>query len=99
MRKIILSLTAALAMMLASTTASADQYRDSVDDTPSAGAMAFDLVLVRPVSLVATVLGTGLFVLQLPLSLIQGTPPSDPARKLIMEPAKFTFERPLGAME
>ena len=49
--------------------------------------------------LLVTVLGTGLFVLQLPLSLIQGTPPSDPARKLIMEPAKFTFERPLGAME
>lgn len=61
--------------------------------------MLVDLVLVRPVSLVATVLGTGLFVLQLPLSLIQGTPPSDPARKLIVEPAKYTFQRPLGSME
>lgn len=98
-RKIILSLSAALALMLGSSAAMADQYRDSIDDTPSAGAMAFDLLLVRPLGLAATVLGTGLFILQLPLSFIQGVEPSDPARKLVVEPAKFTFERPLGAMD
>lgn len=61
--------------------------------------MAFDLVLVRPLGLVATVLGTGLFILQLPLSLIQGEPPVDPAKRLIVEPAQFTFQRPLGQMD
>ncbi|MDB5972058.1 MAG: hypothetical protein JWQ90_4508 [Hydrocarboniphaga sp.] len=66
---------------------------------PSAGAMAFDLVVVRPLSLVATMLGSGLFLLQLPLDLIQGTPPVDPAQKLVVEPARYTFDRPLGVME
>ncbi|WP_028080905.1 hypothetical protein [Solimonas soli] len=75
------------------------QVTEDVDTAPSAVAMAADLLVVRPVSLVATVLGAGLFVLQLPLSLIQGEPPSEPARKLVVEPAKFTFSRPLGDME
>lgn len=70
-----------------------------IDTAPSAGAMAFDLVVVRPLSLVATLLGSGLFLLQLPLNLIQGTPPVDPAQKLVVEPARYTFDRPLGVME
>lgn len=90
---------AAALLAAASGFASADEYRDSADDTPGAGAMAFDLVVVRPLGLVATVLGTGLFVLQLPLSLIQGVPPMDPAQRLIVEPAQFTFQRPLGQIE
>ncbi|WP_428310995.1 hypothetical protein [Hydrocarboniphaga sp.] len=69
------------------------------DSAPSAGAMAFDLVVIRPLSLVATLLGSGLFLLQLPLDLIQGTPPVDPAQKLVVEPARYTFDRPLGVME
>ena len=75
------------------------QVTEDVDTAPSAVAMAADLLIVRPVSLVATVLGAGLFVVQLPLSIVQGEPPSEPARKLIVEPAKFTFSRPLGDME
>ncbi|MGH8444499.1 MAG: hypothetical protein ACREVL_04485 [Solimonas sp.] len=75
------------------------QVTEEVDTSPSGVAMAADLLIVRPVSLVATVLGAGLFVLQLPLSLIQGEPPSEPARKLIIEPAQYTFSRPLGDME
>lgn len=94
-----LNLTAAAAIAVCSSVAYADEYRESIDGTPSAGAMAFDLVIVRPIGLVATVLGAGLFVLQLPLSLIQGEPPSEPAKKLVEEPAKFTFTRPLGVMD
>ena len=75
------------------------QVTEDVDTAPSGIAMAADLLIVRPVSLVATVLGAGLFVLQLPLSVIQGEPPNDAARKLVVEPAQFTFSRPLGDME
>lgn len=92
-----LTLAAAL-LATASGLASADEYRATAEDTPSAGAMGFDLLIVRPLGLVATVLGTGLFVLQLPLSLIQGEPPMDPAKALVVEPAQFTFMRPLGQM-
>lgn len=98
MRRILICLAAAVLATSASI-ANADSYRDSIDDTPSAGAMAFDLLIVRPVGLVGLVLGTGLFVLQLPLALIQGEAPEDPARRLVVEPARFTFTRPLGQME
>lgn len=90
----------AVAALLALTVGSAQaQVTDDVDTAPSAIAMTADLLIVRPLGLVATVLGTGLFILQLPLSLVQGEPPSEPARKLIVEPAAFTFSRPLGDLE
>jgi hypothetical protein len=90
---------AAAALMVAAASASAQNVRDGIDDTPSASAMAFDLLIVRPLGLVATVAGVGLFVINLPLSVIQGEPPSEPARKFIVEPARFTFDRPLGDMD
>ncbi|MGQ0698104.1 MAG: hypothetical protein ACT4PZ_07650 [Panacagrimonas sp.] len=99
MHKPLIRLAAAALFVLCSGAASAEEYADNIDTTPSAGAMAFDLLIVRPLGLVATVLGTGLFVVQLPLSLIQGEPPSEPSRKLVIEPAKYTFQRPLGEME
>lgn len=96
MRKSLLTLLAATVLGLTSLSANANEYRDT-DGDPSAGAMTFDLLVARPLGLVATVAGAGLFVLQLPLSVIQGVPPSVPARKLVVEPAEFTFSRPLGA--
>jgi hypothetical protein len=99
MAKRLIHLIAAAALAVSTANVFADEYREGVDDTPSAGAMAFDLVVVRPVALVGTVLGTGLFILGIPLSLIQGEPPMDPAKKLVVEPAKFTFQRPLGQMD
>lgn len=94
----------ALILSMASFAAAADVSEQAAEETlpdnaPSAGAMAFDLVVIRPLSLVATLLGSGLFLLQLPLDLIQGTPPVDPAQKLVVEPARYTFDRPLGVME
>lgn len=94
-----IALSAAVVLSVSAFAAQADEYRESASDSPSAGAMAFDLLIVRPVSLVATVLGTGLFILQLPLSIVQGEPPADPAQRLIVEPATYTFSRPLGQME
>lgn len=89
---------AAAVLTLSAGMASA-QETDPIDNSPSGGAMAVDLILIRPVALVGTVLGVGLFVLQLPISIIQGEPPAEPARKLVVEPAKFTFTRRLGSME
>lgn len=97
-RKLFLRHTIAAMLALASGLATADDLSDVPNTTPSGAAMAFDLVIVRPVSLLATVLGTGLFVLQLPLSVVQGVPPGDPARKLVLDPARYTFSRPLGQM-
>jgi ABC-type Fe3+ transport system permease subunit len=69
-----------------------------IDETPSAEAMAFDLFIVRPLGLVGTVLGAAIFVVSLPIDLISFNF-ADPARRLVVEPAKFTFTRDLGALE
>lgn len=65
------------------------------EDEPSAGAVAFDLVIVRPLSLVTTVLGAGLFVVSVPFAAIQGDPLAA-ADTLVVDPARYTFTRPLG---
>lgn len=65
---------------------------------PSAAAMAVDLVLVRPLGLAATVLGTGLFIVSLPFSLL-GMNTDEALVRLVGQPAEFTFLRPLGDFE
>lgn len=100
MKTTMLKTAAVAALLLASAAVCAQEpYIDERDGQPSAGAMAFDLIVIRPLSLVATILGSTLFVLQLPLAAIQGEPPLGPAEKLVVEPARYTFERPLGVME
>lgn len=61
----------------------------------AAGKMIVDVLLVRPLGLVATVVGTALFVASFPFSLM-GRNVKAAARKMVIEPAKFTFVRPLG---
>ncbi|ULQ45217.1 hypothetical protein JN531_008760 [Flagellatimonas centrodinii] len=84
-------------LMLSAHAATA-QGSGALDDSPSAAAMVADLVVVRPLSLVATVLGTGFFVVQLPLAAIQ-LDVETPARKLVLEPARYTFVRELGRID
>lgn len=64
-------------------------------ESPSAAAMGVDLLLVRPIGVVTTVVGTGLFVVSLPFS-AAGHNTEEAAQKLVAEPARFTFVRPLG---
>ena len=61
----------------------------------TAEGMAFDLVLLRPLGLVATVLGSAVHVVGLIFSGPGGNA-GESAELLVKEPAKFTFARPLG---
>jgi hypothetical protein len=65
---------------------------------PTAAAMMADFVLVRPLSLVATAVGTVFFVASLPFSAPGGNTKAV-FTKLVAEPAKFTFKRPLGTVD
>lgn len=67
-------------------------------ETPSAAAMAVDLLLVRPLGVASTIVGTGVFVLSLPFSLLGGNV-DEAARMLVAEPAAYTFARPLGEFD
>lgn len=93
---------AAITLLVSASTAVAQDYQQ-IEYSPSAGAMAFDLVVVRPISLVGTVLGAGLWVVQLPFNGIQaaadGQWSNAPAEKLVGEPFRYTFTRPLGQLE
>jgi hypothetical protein len=89
------TVAAALLLSLASAGASAQGYREGIDDTPSAAAMVFDFAIVRPLGIVSTVAGLGLFVVTLPFTAPQGDAGAA-AQRLVVDPAHFTFVRPLG---
>ena len=63
---------------------------------PGSGeAMVIDAVLIRPLGLVTTVAGSAIYTISLPFSLLGGN--EHVAReKLVLEPARYTFNRPLG---
>jgi hypothetical protein len=63
----------------------------------SAGAMTFDLILMRPIGLAASIVGAAVFIVSLPFSALGGNQEAA-AEKLINEPLFFTFQRPLGQL-
>jgi hypothetical protein len=67
----------------------------SLDEKNTVGAMTADLVFVRPLGIVATVLGCVVFVVSLPFSAL-GNNTKEASQKLVKDPAQFTFKRPLG---
>lgn len=70
-------------------------YSEAVEEHPSALAMAGDLVIARPLLLVATVAGTAVYLVSLPFSLAGGNA-GEAGNMLVVGPAKSTFLRCLG---
>jgi hypothetical protein len=91
--KSLVSAVAAVCLLLTASLARADQYGDY--EQPSSEAMAGDLIFVRPLGLVATILGTATFLVALPFTIPSGSVGSS-AKALIGDPASYTFKRPLG---
>jgi hypothetical protein len=69
--------------------------QDPHSDEPSAAAMTADLLVVRPLSFGATILGTAVFLVGLPV-IAASNSTKQAAEKLIEDPMKYTFQRPLG---
>ncbi|MCC7257813.1 MAG: hypothetical protein IT486_05540 [Gammaproteobacteria bacterium] len=82
------------AVLAASPAALAAGY---VDDRPTFAAMFADGLLVRPLGLGATVLGAATWLVTLPFSALGGNI-DEATQKLVVEPAQFTFTRPLGEL-
>jgi hypothetical protein len=57
-----------------------------------------DFLIARPLGLVATVVGTTVYILAFPFAALAGDVRT-PAEMLVAEPARFTFDRPLGAID
>ena len=64
-------------------------------EQPGAGMMMWDLVAVRPVAIAATLVGSAFYIVSYPFSALGGN--TDAAsEKLVKEPFRYTFSRPLG---
>ena len=95
-------LTWSLAAMLAMSNLMFNQVavaemNNEFDTAPSGGAMLADTFLVRPFMLTSTVVGLATFIVTLPFSALGGNV-GEAGNMLVVEPAKYTFVRPLGEL-
>ena len=95
-KALILITVASLLIVPFGSTALAQEYFEA--EEPSGGAMMYDLCVVRPVGLVATALGSVVFVLSSPFSAL-GDNIDVAGQKLVKNPAAYTFKRPLGEFQ
>jgi len=86
---------ALIAMLVLSQLSFAQGGSSTIKEKPSAGAMAADLLMVRPVMLGVTVIGSALWLVSLPFSALGGNALSA-ADTLVVGPAEATFIRCLG---
>jgi len=61
----------------------------------STAKMAADLILVRPVGILAMAFGTAVAIVGIPFSALGGNT-GETFNKLVVAPTKYTFVRPLG---
>jgi hypothetical protein len=80
------------AIFLAASTSTTRAFDDG-----SYEAVAADVIAVRPLCFVATIVGSALFVVSLPVAAISGSA-SKTAEALVHQPARATFTRPIGEM-
>ncbi len=90
--RVTLAATLVLLMTFVGTAAHASS---TVEEEPSALAMVGDAVFVRPALLAATVVGSAVYTVSLPFSLIGGNA-SEAGHTLVVGPSKATFVRCLG---
>lgn len=67
----------------------------TIEERPSGAEMVADVILVRPLMLIATMVGTGAYVVSLPATLLGGNS-EEAGKKLVVTPFKATFLRCLG---
>lgn len=86
-----------LALCLAVALLMAQTPRCSAVEDGSAEVIAVDVLIVRPVCLVATIVGSAIFLVALPIAIATHST-RETCRKLVGLPARATFVRPLGDM-
>lgn len=87
-----------LSVFLLTATVSPALAQDSEADSDiTAASMIGDFFVLRPLGLVATILGTAFFFVTLPITAAAGNT-EVAGEKLVKEPGGFTFNRPLGKL-
>ncbi len=70
-------------------------HAQAIEEEPTALAMTGDALFARPVLFATTVVGTAVYIVSLPFSLLGGNA-AEAGETLVMGPAKATFVRCLG---
>lgn len=70
----------------------------AIKQEPSSTAVVYDVLLMRPLGLVATTVGAAMFIVGLPFT-IPSRSVKVAADKLVVAPFNFTFRRPIGNMD
>jgi hypothetical protein len=73
------------------------QQGDFKQTEVSGATVMLDLVVLRPLGIAAQIFGLGVSLVALPVGGVMGNS-EEVAEKLIVEPAKFTWGRPLGQL-
>lgn len=97
-RKKTAALVIMAALVLTTTGLQAVAEDNQLGEQASAEGMIADFVIIRPVGITATVVGTAFFIASLPFSLA-GLNTQEAFQKLVADPAEFTFARKLGTVE
>ena len=92
MKRTVLILISALSLAAFTPSASASAFDDG-----SFEAVATDIIVVRPFSFVATLIGSALFVVSLPIAAISDSV-ADTSEALVLNPGRMTFTRPVGEL-
>ena len=85
----------ALATCLVLTLPALSHARAVVDERPTGTTMVADLIIARPLLMVATALGVGFYAVSLPFALLGGNA-LEAGNTLVVGPAKGAFLRCLG---
>lgn len=93
-----LAVVMAVVVVFTTTGFSAFAQGQNLQEETTAEGIIVDFTLLRPLGIVATVVGTGFFIASLPFSVPTGST-GMAFRKLVAEPAAFTFARPLGKVD
>jgi hypothetical protein len=70
---------------------------NTIEEERTGGTMMADTFMIRPFMLVGTVVGLATFVVTLPFSALGGNI-GEAGNTLVVEPARYTFVRPLGEL-
>lgn len=96
--KLLVSCLLATALLMNPLSAFAEHLSPERRDPLEPGAIVADLVLVRPLSLVATIAGSAFFIVSVPFAALGGNA-DETWESLVVTPATYTFKRPLGRFE
>jgi hypothetical protein len=100
MHPLIRYIAASMVIVAVAVVPAAAQMFDSTEPEAQAEAsdgeaMLFDAVVVRPFGILATAIGSAVFVVTLPFTAATKNT-SDAYEKLVVDPAQYTFNRKLG---